>query len=250
MATVSVTTWAELTAAVNSATEDTTVELTSDINMADEFPTGVTTRVRNSSYKIIINGNRHEIKNLYCTIPSSSGGLLGASSSNYMEINNLDFENVYLANSTRLCYNVKWYNCSFSTRLENSEIGSGEFYYCGFTVYGFGKSCLVYGSGNASFYFCNIEVNGEFAYISCVFNDTYIKGHCTAGASNMVGRLTIINATISFTGDFNGSGNFMLYNSDTITVPSDKTISEKLIPCTTVELMSDSILRAKPFPLW
>ena len=248
MATVSVTTWTELTTAVNSATEDTTVELMNDINMSDEFPTGITTRIY-SSYKIIINGNGHKIRNLYSTIPSSSGGVLGASSSNYMEINNLDFENVYLANSARLCYNVKWYNCSFSTRLENSEIGSGEFYYCGLTVYGFAKSYLGY-SGGARFYFCDIELNGEFANLSGTYSDTYVKGNCTAGTSNVVGRLAIINAAIGFTGDFKGSGNFILYNSDIITVPSGSTISEKFIPCTTVELMSDSTLLAKSFPLW
>ena len=253
MATVSVATWEALTTAVNSATEDTTVELTSDIDMNDELPTGVTTKVRNPSYKVIINGNGHKIKNLYCTIPSSSGGLLGsASSSNPMEINNLDFENVYVANSAQLCSSVNWYNCSFSAQLENSQIGSGKFYYCGLTVTGFGTSYLAYGSSNATFYFCNIEVNGEFANLSCVFNDTYIKGNCTVGASYVVGRLAIINATISFTGDVTsyGTTRLVLYNSDTITVPSDKTISAYFIPCTTAELMSPSALRAKSFPLW
>lgn len=253
MATVSVATWAELTTAVNSATEDTTVELTSDIDMNDELPTGVTTRVRNPSYKIIISGNGHKIKNLYSTIPSSSGGVLGgASSSNLMEINNLDFENVYLANSTQLCYNVNWHNCSLSVKLENSRLVDGtNFYYCGLAVNGFGKSYLGYGKG-VYFYFCNIEINGEFADISGNYYDTYVKGNCTAGQSGIYGRLAIINATIAFTGDVGsyGTTRLILYNSETITVPSDKTISAKLIPCTAAELMSPNALRAKSFPLW
>lgn len=250
MATVSVATWTELTTAINSATEDTTVELTSDINMNDELPTGVTTRVRNPSYKIIINGNGHKIRNLYSSIPYSSGGVFGgASSSNLMEINNLDFENVYLTNSAQLCYHVEWHNCSLSVKLENSRIGDCTYYYCGLAVTGFGTSYLGY-NRNAKFYFCNIDVDGEFADISGTYNDVYVKGNCTAGATYVNGRLAIINATIGFTGNFDGNGKLILYNSETITVPSDKTISAKLIPCTTAELMSDSALRAKSFPLW
>lgn len=253
MATVSVATWEALTTAINSATEDTTVELTSDIDMNDELPTGVTTRVRNPSYKIIISGNGHKIKNLYSAIPYSSGGVFGGvSSSNRMEINNLDFENVYLANSAQLGANVNWYNCSLSVKLENSRIVDGaNFYYCGLAVNGFGKSYLGYG-GSATFYFCNIEINGEFANISGKYNDTYVKGNCTAGTTVVYGRLAIINATIGFTGNFNydGMAQLILYNSETITVPSGSTISTKLIPCTTAELMSDSALRAKSFPMW
>jgi hypothetical protein len=251
MATVSVATWEALTTAVNSATEDTTVELTSDIDMNEELPTGVTTIVRNPSYKVIINGNGHKIKNLYCTIPSSSGSVLGgASSSNLMEINDVDFENAYLTNSARLGASVEWHNCSLSIKLENSRIGDCTYYYCGLAVTGFGKSYLGY-SGNATFYFCNIEVNGEFADISGKYYDTYVKGDCTAGQSAIYGRLAIINATIAFTGDVGSYGTrLILYNSETITVPSGKTISANLIPCTTAELMSPSALRAKSFPLW
>ena len=252
MATVSVATWVELTTAINSATEDTTVELTSDIDMNDELPTGVTIRVRNLSYKVIINGNGHKIKNLYSTIPSSSGGVLGgASSSNPMEINNLDFENVYLTNSAQLCYSVEWHNCSLSVKLENSQIGDCTFYYCGLAVTGFGTSYLS-NNGKAYFYFCNMEINGEFANISVSYNDTYVKGNCIAGASYVTGRLAIINATISFTGDVTsyGTTRLVLYNSETITVPSGKTISTFLTPCTTAELMSPNGLRAKSFPLW
>lgn len=249
MATVSVATWAELTNAINGATEDTTVELTSDIDMNDELPTGVTTTVGGTFYKFIINGNGHKIKNLYS---NSVRVFYGRSGTGYiMEINNLDFENVYLTNSAQLCYNVNWHNCSFSTRLENSEIGSGEFYYCGLAVNGFGKSYLGYSRG-AYFYFCNIEINGEFADISGTYNDTYVKGDCTAGQSTIYGRLVIINATIAFTGNFNTTGaiKLILYNSETITVPSGSTISANLIPCTTAELMSPNALRAKSFPLW
>lgn len=249
MATVSVATWAELTTAVNSATEDTTVELTRDINMNDELPTGVTTRVGGLQYKFIINGNGHKIKNLY----SNSISVLNGRGNDYiMEINDIDFENAYLTNSAKLGNSVEWHNCSFSVKLENSQIGEYcTYYYCGLAVNGFGKSYLGR-AGNATFYFCNIEVNGEFANLSCVFNDTYIKGNCTAGASYVVGRLTIINATISFTGDVTsyGTTRFVLYNSDTITVPSDKTISTYFTPCTTAELMSPNALRAKSYPLW
>lgn len=251
MATVSVATWAELTNAVNSATEDTTVELTSDIDMNDELPTGVTTTVGGSAYKFIINGNGHKIRNLYS---NSIRVFYGRSNTDYgMKINDVDIENAYLTNSAILSVNVEWHNCLLSVKLENSRIVdySSLFYYCGFAVTGFGTSYLAYG-GNASFYFCNIEVNGEFANISGTYNDTYIKGNCTAGQSAIYGRLAIINATIAFTGNVGsyGTTRLILYNSDTITVPSDKTISTFLTPCTTAELMSDSALRAKSFPLW
>jgi hypothetical protein len=168
-----------------------------------------------------------------------------------MEINNLDFENAYLANSTRFGYYVELHNCSLSVKLENSEIGNCTFYYCGLAVTGFGTSYLGYG-GHVNFYFCNIEINGEFANISGTYNDTYVKGDCIAGQSAVYGRLAIINATIAFTGDVGsyGTTRLILYNSDTITVPSDKTISTFLTPCTTAELMSDSALRAKSFPMW
>lgn len=248
MATVSVATWAELTNAINGATEDTTVELTSDIDMNEELPTGVTTRVGGLTYKFIINGNGHKIKNLYA---NSINGVLHGRTGYIMEINNLDFENAYLTNSTKLGYSVEWHNCSFSARLENSEIAQGTFYYCGLAVNGFGKSYLGYG-GYVNFYFCNIEVNGEFADISGNYYDTYVKGDCTAGQSSIFGRLAQINATISFTGNVGsyGTTKLVLYNSDTITVPSDKTISTFLTPCTTAELMSPNALRAKSFPLW
>lgn len=246
MATVSVATWAELTNAVNSATEDTTVELTSDIDMNEELPTGVTTRVGGLSYKFIINGNGHKIKNLY------SNSILVFYGRNYaMEINDIDFENAYLVNSSRFGSNVELHNCSLSIKLENSQIGDCTYYYCGLAVTGFGKSYLGY-NRNATFYFCNIELNGEFTHISGTYNDTYVKGNCTAGQSAIYGRLAIINATIAFTGDVGsyGTTRLILYNSDTITVPSDKTISTFLTPCTTAELMSPSALRAKSFPLW
>lgn len=247
MATVSVATWAELTTAVNSATEDTTVELTSDIDMNEELPTGVTTRVRGSAYKFIINGNGHKIKNLYS---NSILVFYGRGNDYTMEINDIDFENAYLTNSAKLGNSVEWRNCSFSVKLENSQIGEYcTYYYCGLAVNGFGTSYLGYG-GRATFYFCNIEVNGEFANISGTYYDTYVKGDCTVGTSGVNGRLAIINATIGFTGNFGSSGKLILYNSETITVPSGSTISANLIPCTTAELMSDSALRAKSFPIW
>lgn len=248
MATVSVATWAELTNAINSATEDTTVELTSDIDMNEELPTGVTTTVGGSTYKFIINGSGHKIKNLYA---NSINGVLRGRTGYIMEINNLDFENAYLTNSAKLCYSAEWHNCSLSIKLENSQIGDCTYYYCGFAVTGFGKSYLGYG-GDARFYFCNIEVNGEFRDISGDYYDTYVKGDCTAGQSTIYGRLVIINATIAFTGNFNTTGaiKLILYNSETITVPSGSTISANLIPCTTAELMSPNALRAKSFPMW
>lgn len=247
MATVSVATWAELTTAINSATEDTTVELTSDIDMNEELPTGVTTTVGGLSYKFIINGNGHKIKNLYS---NSIRVFYGRSSTTYaMEINNVDFENAYLTNSAQFGINVELHNCSLSAKLENSQIGDCTFYYCGLAVTGFGTSYLSY-NRKAYFYFCNVELNGEFKHISGSYNDTYVKGDFTVGASEVNGRLAIINATIGFTGNFGSSGNLILYNSDTITVPSGSTISAKLIPCTTAELMSPNALRAKSFPMW
>lgn len=249
MATVSVATWAELTNAINGATEDTTVELTSDIDMNDELPTGVTTTVGGTFYKFIINGNGHKIKNLYS---NSVRVFYGRSGTGYiMEINNVDFENAYLTNSAQLGINVEWHNCLFSVKLENSQIGDCTFYYCGLAVNGFGKSYLSY-NRKAYFYFCNVELNGEFTHISGTYSDTYVKGNCTAGTTVVYGRLAIINATIGFTGNFNydGMAQLILYNSETITVPSGSTISTKLIPCTTAELMSPNALRAKSFPLW
>lgn len=248
MATVNVSTWAELTTAVNSATEDTTVELTSDIDMNDELPTGITTRVGGSTYKFIINGNSHKIKNLYA---NSINGVLHGRSGYIMEINNVDFENAYLTNSAQFGINVELHNCSLSAKLENSQIGDCTFYYCGLAVTGFGTSYLSY-NRKAYFYFCNVELNGEFKHISGSYNDTYVKGNCTAGTTVVYGGLAIINATIAFTGNFNydGVARLILYNSETITVPSGSTISAKLIPCTTAELMSPSALRAKSFPMW
>ncbi len=246
MATVSVATWAELTNAINSATEDTTVELTSDIDMNEELPTGVTTAVGGLSYKFIINGNGHKIKNLYA---NSINGVLHGRTGYIMEINDVDIENAYLTNSARLCYNAEWHNCLLSIKLENSQIGDCTFYYCGLAVTGFGTSYLSY-NRKAYFYFCNVELNGEFKHISGSYNDTYVKGNCTVGASEVNGRLAIINATIGFTGNFGSSGNLILYNSETIIVPSGSTISAKLIPRTTAELMSPNALRAKSFPMW
>ena len=252
MATANVTTWAELTTVINSATEDTTVELMNDIDMNEELPTGVTTRVGGLQYKFIINGRGHKIKNLY----SNSNSIPVFYGRDYvMEINDIDFENVYLTNSAQFGVNVELYNCSLSAKLENSRIGGGSayctFHYCGLVVTGFGStSYLGYGE-YVRFYFCNVEINGEFSHISGDYYDTYVKGDCTAGGSGIYGRLAIIDATIGFTGDLGSyAPKLILYNSDTITVPSDKTISEKLIPCTTVELMSPNALRAKSFPLW
>ena len=249
MATVSVATWVELTNAINGAAEDTTVELTSDIDMNEELPTGVTTRVGGLQYKFIINGNGHKIKNIHS---NSIRVFYGRSGTAYvMEINNVDFENVYLTNSAHFGTNVELHNCSLSVKLENSQIGDCTFYYCGLAVTGFGTSYLSY-NRKAYFYFCNVELNGEFKHISGSYNDSYVKGNCTAGTTVVYGRLTIINATIGFTGDFNydGMAQLILYNSDTIIVPSGSTISTKLIPRTTAELMSPNALRAKSFPMW
>ena len=248
MTTVSVATWAEITNAINNAMEDRTVELTRDIDMNEELPTGAT-QVGGGNFMFIINGNGHKIKNIYFTAPSNSGSLFSGRSSYIMKINNLDFENVYLANSSQFGANVELHNCSLSIKLENSEIGDCIFYYCGLAVNGFGTSYLSY-NRKAYFYFCNVELNGEFTHISGLYNDTYVKGNCTAEASGVNGRLAIINATIGFTGNFGSNGKLILYNSDTITVSSGSTISASLIPCTTAELMSPNALRAKSFPLW
>ena len=250
MVTVNVSTWSELANAINNAMEDRTVELTRDIDMNEELPTGAT-KVGGGNFMFTINGNGHKIKNIYFTVPSNSGSLFSGRSNYIMKINNLDFENVYLANSSRFGANVELHNCSLSIKLENSQIGDCTFYYCGLAVNGFGTSYLSY-DRKAYFYFCNVELNGEFKHISGSYNDTYVKGNCTAGQSVVYGRLAIINATIAFTGNFNydGVAQLILYNSETTTVPSGSTISEKLIPCTTAELMSPSALRAKSFPMW
>lgn len=271
MADVNVTTWAELTAALNSA-EDTDIYLMNDIDLNDELPEGVTVGNLGNVSRCIktLNGNGHTLKNLRVVGNGSGTWYLfrGYSSSYKMTIDNINFLNVYLAgNNTepRFFYG----NEIIRNSIINIDADQGSFadagdtfYHCAinFTSNNSKNKFSTASNTNRGAYFenCNIKLEGTMYPVFAVLNDTYLSGNYGIDASNNYSggfsgsNRSIINVSTTLPKRLLAiNANAVLINMDNITVNGDDEsfIPDTLIRCTTEELKNAQALRDKGFPI-
>lgn len=107
MATIEVSTWAELAAAISSAASGDTIKLIADIDCNDEIPEGVASTILLAMFKLTIDGGyvedgvtkRHEIRNLRTSgsSPVSIFKIQASADGTYTNtIRNIDFVNLIL----------------------------------------------------------------------------------------------------------------------------------------------------------
>lgn len=186
---VNVDSWGMLTETVVNATEHTTIYLTSDIDINEELPTGVSIMVApKNTVQIRIRGNNHKIKNLATAYSNSGVRIFGGDSTYKIWIYDTTFENVLLQypNDSFINYSVGLVRCNVSVELAQGAYftNSGEdtisFYRCGINVNSIGASrlsnCSSDSNGNI-YELCNIQLNGTFSDILMRLTNSYISGN-------------------------------------------------------------------------
>lgn len=271
MADVHVTTWDELATAVYAA-EDTDIYLDNDIDLNDEYPTGVPeTLKRNGSQEIRIFGNNHSIKNIYhCRAAQYEAnayvfdGYARSYSTYPLFIQDVNFENVVidyiasLSSSSVPCFAnmVTFQHCTISITLQNNKIDSGDYQrntmfgtdntklnQCAVTVRGIGNS-TTYPSfvlGGQS-WFNNINITGDFSrvdlsnlYYSYVRGDFKQKNtYSNASVFRIAGVANVINATMNMAKMIDSTGSSMtVINTDNLTYPSGQSATD--LPATLIQ---------------
>lgn len=269
MATVNVSTWAELTAAITGATENTDINLTSDIdlNVEIEDTHEITTTTKGTNYNITIYGNNHKISNIYSK-SAISAVFQGYSTSKKLRFEDTTFENVYLSYTTStstaptLAKNTDLYRCQFSAEIAMSARLFGSDVYlsqCGGTATGSGEGNAYVNSSQNTFEFSNIELYGKWRYVSIALKNSYLGGDFEQiGTGTNTGLifgssyLATINATI--VSDKNpqaDNAKLLLANSETWSKSDSSTVTfpSTMIPLTTTQLQSRTELRNIGYPV-
>lgn len=251
MATVNVSTWADLVAELNAA-EDSVITLIDNITAPDL----VTSRIGNASYAKTVNGNGYKIKNVATNSALAGLFLGGSSTSKHINFNNVDFDEIYITNSTRLFSYCDIIDCYISGDLVDSSLNDSETSYtrCGIKLSGYGNARIRYGSGSTEFNFCNIELHGVFSNAYMKLQNSYLSGdfEITGTSSGSLSfnnsYISVINAEITCSANvFSATDSkFLLVNSELIT---GTTLGSVAIPVSTADLLSPSTLRsAYSFP--
>lgn len=97
MATIEVSTWAELAACPSSLSNGDTVSITQDINCNDEIPTGVASTITFQNKNVVIDGNHHTIRNLRTSITNPVEIFASDLGEGKFTLQNIDFINLYIA---------------------------------------------------------------------------------------------------------------------------------------------------------
>ena len=246
MATVNVSTWADLVAELNAA-EESVITLIDNITAPDL----VTSRIGNASYAKTVNGNGYKIKNVATNSALACLFLGGSSASKNINFNYVDFDEIYITNNARLfSYCVLTY-CYVSGDLVDSSLNdSGTSYTrCGIKLSGYGNARIRYSSNLNEFNFCNIELHGVFSNARMELQNSYLSGDfeitdTSSGALSFNNSyISVINANIKCNADvFSASSSkLLLVNSELIT---GTTLGSVAIPVSTADLLSPSTLRS------
>lgn len=260
MATIEVRTWAELTAALNSA-EDADIYMMNDIDLNDELPEGITNPIINQvRYNKVLNGNGHTIKNIH----SDKGiNVFYGYYNKKPAFNNVNFHNVYLTNSSRLFEAIELSGCNISADLVDSYLSYTQSYSsftrCGITVNGYGKAFLNNSSASTNtkqvFTDCNIKINGTVTGLCADLQNSYLSGDFEITGTKTINlfssSLSVINAKINSAVGIGGGTNInlLLINTDNLILPEGTSLPSTVVPCTTEELKSAQALRDKSFPI-
>lgn len=263
MATVEVSTWAELAEALNRA-EDTDIYIAKDIDLNNELPEGISTSFGNGSYKKTIYGNGHSVINIRCTADTTQ--VFKGGSTNRLKVYNTKLLNCSISgNQSYLAAYTDFYDSIILTDvvMGSYSIGpavvfSGTFTRCGVTINGYNYvKVTLNGTSTATQTFtdCNVKLIGTFAF--CYFNlqNSWLTGSFESDNSydvvfnNSFG--SFINAAIKTNKKITAtSAALTVINTDLLDDFVVSALPTTLTQCTTEEIISAPFLRYdKNFPI-
>lgn len=267
MAEVNVSTWDEIVAVLTTGTEDTTINLTKDIDLNDEYPEGIA-RVVANEHKYVINGNGHTIRNLLRSDTSRNGVICGRTISYRITFVNVNLENWTVEASgtsgvhgTVFDY-VTLYNSDISIKLIGDENlapnSSTEFLRmseCAVRVEGhIGLGNLAPRVAFETYIdTCHITLIGKFYIVNLQANRCFIDGEFEVFVPNHSdyvnfnkSSLTVITATINTNQNITNS-NGAQCAIDTSVITTTGTISSNFIQCNTEQIKSPEYLASQGF---
>lgn len=207
MATIEVSTWAELASAIRSAASGDTIKLIADIDCNNDYPTGIST-ITTSANRFTVDGSyiqngvtkNHEIRNLRTTVSAPSTIFMlysNAGNENWTTkyFRNIDFVNLILDKplfTTKNVSNLELRNCRFTGKRTDFLVGCDNIneststtwmYSCYFNIPYYGTSVnnvpLVVFNSSSSFkrsyaHYCRFKET----YTGTWNPSTYIEAEC------------------------------------------------------------------------
>lgn len=268
MAEVNVSTWDEIVAVLTTGTEDTTINLTKDIDLNDEYPEGIT-RVAANQHNYTINGNGCAIRNALLPDNSSMGMICGGTN------RTITFVNIKLENWTAenkrggggynyyVFSRVAFYHSDITIKLignENLAIKTSTPEYfriseCAVRVEGhvglgdIGAACAFEVPVDS----CHFTLLGTFSQVILQASRSLIDGEFEVYDSNYSDRcnfnksyLTVITAKIDTNQNIsNSNGAQCAIDTSVITITG--TISSNFIQCNTEQIKSPEYLASQGF---
>lgn len=268
MAEVNVDSWDGLVTALTTGTEDTTINLTKDIDLNDEYPEGIA-RVEANQHNYTINGNGYAIRNALLPDNSSSGMICGGYV-RWITFINISLENWTAENkwggygaNAYVFSRVAFFKSDISIKLignENFTVNTStpEFFRmseCSVRVEGhIGIENI---GGRVAFEMpvdtCHFTLIGSFYEIKLRANRCYIDGEFEVYVSNYsdyinfnYSYLTVITATINTDQNITNS-NGAQCAIDTSVITTTRTISSNFIQCDTEQIKSPEYLASQGF---
>lgn len=268
MAEVNVSTWDEIVAVLTTGTEDTTINLTKDIDLNDEYPEGIT-RVAANQHNYTINGNGYAIRN--ALLPDNSGsGMICGGSNRTITFVNIKLENWTAENkrggsgyNNYVFLRVAFYHSDITIKLignENLAIKTSTPEYfriseCAVRVEGhvglgdIGAACAFEVPVDS----CHFTLLGTFSQVILQASRSLIDGEFEVYYSNYSDRcnfnksyLTVITAKIDTNQNISNS-NGAKCAIDTSVITTTGTISSNFIQCNTEQIKSPEYLASKGF---
>jgi hypothetical protein len=264
MADVTVDNWSDLVSNLTNLAEDSTIYLGADIDLNDvpEARTGITEQIKCKNYNIILDGQDHEISNLYC------GELNKAVFSGYstakFTIKNIKFKKVRLDGRSGISPSLLT-NCQLQDSEVTAMVSGGAWIFasgvkperCGIDVTG--DNNTTYSTGDNEHKFCNITLRGYFDKVSIILYNSWLGGDFTVTntvisnglrlASSYIG---LVNAEIHLaaTAPYVSNAKSLVINSDKLKDLNGDPISvpSPAIGATTAEIFQPSELRRLGFP--
>lgn len=252
MAEVSVSTWDALRTAVSNAGSSDIVKLTADIDMNDEYRTGVddTKRIIGSC---TIDGDGHTIRNIRYI-----GGIYlfsTPSSNSWLTVKDIKLENMIIE-SGRAFRRVQIYDSDVTLELENgTELADSSniaFTRCGVDCKGYGDAKFI-----AEVHWLddnNINLTGQFYTVKLAPRRTFISGDFSVDNSQYLVIQVAIKSvfTATFSGRIWGTTSSTYTKGcaiDRTVAPGEISYEGVFLQCTTEQIKSPSYLTSQGFPI-
>ena len=232
MATIEVSTWAQLRNAITGAANGDTIKLIADINCNDEIPEGVSSTIRKTLSNLTITGEytengvtkRHEIRNLRTSASSAVPIFKFAASATTanITIKGIDFINLILGAplfQTELVYYCDIYmyirNCRFSGKRTTYLVyldNNGYLY-----MYNSYFNVPYYSTDVNGVRLCYITIAGRGYMTNCriheMFSGTYIPSSADSDATCSVFNMRLSGCRVD--GEVVG-GKYARYHADNV----------------------------------